>query len=191
MLNSDAWADHIEASKISAVGFALGGAAALAVAGGKIEVRPFLRACGETSITGPDCAWYAAQGVALSSVDQKELTRSRHDPRITSAVAINPEYMSVFSDGMALVEIPALVLSLGDGQPRVGFEGKLIGEVVISDLHSFDGFPACTEAGPDVLSEDEGAPAICGVSAEARERAHDEIACQIASFLTSGGKAAE
>ncbi len=191
MLNSDAWADHIEPSRVSAVGFALGGAAALAVAGGRADVRPFLRACDDISIAGPDCAWYAAQDVALSSVDQKELARSRHDPRITSAVAINPEYMSVFSDGMALVEIPALVLSLGDGQPRADLEGKLISEVVISDLHSFDGFPACTEAGPEVLSEEEGDPAICGVSAEARERAHDEIARQIASFLTSGGKTTE
>ncbi|WP_419408576.1 hypothetical protein [Primorskyibacter sp. 2E107] len=47
----------------------------------------------------------------------------------------------------------------------------------------FDAFGVCTEAGPTILSEDGGDPALCGASAEARIAAHRTIAQRIIAFL--------
>ncbi|MCR9086989.1 MAG: hypothetical protein NXH97_09625 [Rhodobacteraceae bacterium] len=185
ILTTGIWADHIDTSRISVLGFALGGTAALAIAGAEIDVQRYMHTCDEGGAGGPDCAWFAAQGIALENVDQAELARSRRDFRFASAVAISPEYVELFLDGTASIEVPVRLIFLGDeDRPSDVTDPRFIDEVTISSARVFDGFPICTEAGPAILSEDDGDPAMCGVSADARKRIHGEITRIVTSFLT-------
>ncbi|MEP3277461.1 MAG: hypothetical protein ABJN26_14280 [Stappiaceae bacterium] len=182
ILSNSNWAGSIDPTRVSIVGFALGGTAALALAGGAFEPAPFLQSC--NTALGPDCDWYKAQNVSLDTVDQQQLAMLRQDPRITSVAAIDPEYVDVFADRLASVNTPTLIVSLGD-EDKLGQEdlSPNLGKSAIPGANMFDGFATCTAAGPAILSNDGGNPDLCGSSAEARERVHRTIAGQIISFL--------
>lgn len=191
ILSDPGWSDHIEPTRISAVGFALGGTAALALAGGEFEARSFVQSC-DQGMAGPDCAWFEAQSAALDTVDREQLAEPRRDPRIRSVVAIDPELIDVFADGMASIEAPALLIALSGDGGASGASGKdVLTHAVVPGAIGFDAFPVCTPAGAAILAEEGGDPALCGASAEARMRAHEAIADRVVSFLTEGAGAAE
>ncbi|MEM9779039.1 MAG: hypothetical protein AAF813_03925 [Pseudomonadota bacterium] len=174
------WSAYIDPDRISVVGFALGGTAAIALAGADFDVPSFVDSCAEVD-GGPDCGWYAAQGVSLEAVDQEALAETRQDPRIRLAVAISPEYLGVFSGGGPSVGVPTLVISLG-GQAALS-DGGSLSQATLGETEVFDAFQLCTAAGPEILSEDGGDPAICGASSEARAEAHRRIVEEIVTFL--------
>jgi predicted dienelactone hydrolase len=185
LLSHPDWSGRIDPAQVSVVGFALGGTAALALAGGEFAPEAFARVC-DAGGSGPDCAWFQAQGVTLDLVDAAELATPRRDPRITSAVAIKPEYLEVFAQDMTTVVVPALVIALGvEGGPQTTAATPLLDRSSVPDTDAFDGFGACTAAGPDILAEEDADPALCGVSAEARARAHRAILDQVLTFLRS------
>lgn len=181
VLGDPGWSDHVEPTRISVVGFALGGTAALALAGGGFAAQAYAQSC-DAGATGPDCAWFAAQDVAPDAVDPAELAAPRRDPRIGSAVAIEPEYLDAFGGGLAGLAVPALRLVLageGGAQESVGLT-----QAVVVDASPFDAFPVCTPAGAAILAEEGGDPALCGASAQARRAAQEAIASRVVSFLT-------
>jgi predicted dienelactone hydrolase len=186
MLSDDLWGARIDKSRISVVGFALGATAALSVAGAKIDVEHYMQSCTATDgNSGPDCAWYAAQGVMLTQTNQDGLARLMPDPRFASAIAVDPEYLAAL--GTPPENLATLLVSLGseDGIPgAVQFSQS----VTIPDASAFDAFAACTEAGPGILIEEEGDASICGASTNARKNIHRELSAAITSFLVKGGK---
>jgi len=176
------WQKHIEDNRISVLGFALGGTAALALAGGEFDTESYVKSCSETD-GGPDCAWYQAQNVTLDLVDREKLAESRRDSRIGSVVAIAPEFIDVFSNGLPLVDVPTLLLSLESNNGPHAFATDLVEQAIVPAASIYDGFQVCTAAGPAILSEEGGDPFLCGVSAEARQRVHDLVASKIVTFL--------
>ncbi|BCS89433.1 alpha/beta hydrolase family protein [Pseudodesulfovibrio sediminis] len=186
------WAEHIDRSKIFVVGFALGGTAALAISGGQFDVQRYIHSCDDGNIHGPDCAWYAAQNVPLSQVDQKQLAVPRHDPRIAAAVTINPEYTKTFVDGAAAIDIPTLLIYLGNkGQPNDVIRGPSIQEVTVPAANIFDGFSICTGDGSKILFAEGGDPRICGTSEKTRESIHRWVVGKIKAFLGADGATAQ
>lgn len=176
LLSDPAWSDRIDTDRVSVVGFALGGTAAIALAGGGMVPDAYAGACDAGA--GPDCAWYRASNVSLASVADAAIEQPRRDPRIGAAVAIAPEYLDVFSTkSLSDTAAPVLVVALGrempGGLPQVPIPGATVA----------DGFSLCTPAGPAILAEEEGDPELCGASPEQRQRAHDAIADQSISFL--------
>lgn len=177
------WSSRIDKNRISVVGFALGGTAALALAGGNFEPENFVRSCNEPA-TGQDCAWHQAQNVGLGSVDRLELSKPRRDARITSIVTVAPEYLDVFSGGLSSIDVPMLFVTLGnDPAPQTPVHAPTFTQALIPDADMFDGFQICTPAGPEVLADDGGDPALCGKSTEARQQAHNAILAAITTFL--------
>lgn len=182
-LTSDpAWSASLDPTRIATVGFALGGTAALALAGGLFDTTAYLQSCTPPH-SGPDCGWFAAQGVALTSADGPALASPRRDPRIGSVVAIAPELVDVFADGLSTVAVPSLILSLGAAQSGTGAVPQTTLAATV-----FDGFAVCTPAGPDILREDGGDPAICGDSPSARDAAHAAILADVLRFLQTDGQ---
>ena len=72
----------LQGSEVSVAGFALGATAALSVAGAKLDVARYMNSCGTTNLEaqGPDCGWYAAQGVKPSDTSREALAEMVRDP---------------------------------------------------------------------------------------------------------------
>ncbi|MGZ3218377.1 alpha/beta hydrolase family protein [Paracoccus sp. T5] len=181
VLADEVWGPRIDESKVSVAGFALGATAALSVAGVKMDKARYLRSCAaDSTAEGPDCRWYAAQGVDLSETSADGLAGLVPDLRVSSVIAVNPEYSVALSAVPAGVS--ALQISLGDPGQTSG-DGEIAQAVVIPQASALDAFAVCTDAGPEILIEEEGDPSLCGVSTEARRAVHQEVSDMIISFL--------
>ena len=143
VLNSSDWAGHVDQSRISAVGFALGGTAALAIAGEKLDGQRYRQSCAEGGMGGPDCVWLAAQGVTLAQTRSDSLSMLVRDPRFASAVAIEPEYLAAFEQETAPADLPVMLISL-NAQPVAGGPLRI---VPVPGASISDAFPVCTAAG--------------------------------------------
>lgn len=184
LLSDPVWAARVDPDRVSVVGFALGGTAALALGGGEFDPQAFVQSC-NTVIGGPDCAWYGAQNVTLGAVNLRELAEPRRDERINSVIAISPEYVNVFSDGLSSLSVPTLLVTLGsETAAEEAYQTDAITQLKLLSATIFDAFPVCTPAGPDILAQDGGDPALCGVSVEAQQLVHGAIAGQIVDFLS-------
>lgn len=182
MLADAAWGERIDQGRIAVAGFALGATAALSVAGAQMDAERYLRSCaGESGTEGPDCGWYAAQGVQLSQTSREGLARPARNPRVTAAIAVNPEYLAAL--GEAPADVATLLVSLGDRREDAPSAGQAIQAVVLPEASVFDAFAVCTEAGPGILLEEDGDASICGGSTEARKTVHQAVSEAITSFL--------
>ncbi|SDU36080.1 hypothetical protein [Stappia sp. ES.058] len=192
VLGDPRWAGRIDRARISAVGFALGGTAALALSGHRFDPDAVMRSCSDTS--GPECAWYAAGGVALETLARAPLARSYQFPGLFAAVAIAPEYSDVLSRYGATRAAPSLVIALGetdegrDASARLAGNGGNVRLVTLAKADPFDAFPLCTPAGPEILLQEGGDPALCGRSAQVRRTVHAALVERILSFLANPGK---
>jgi predicted dienelactone hydrolase len=182
ILSDPEWSERIDKDRLSVVGFALGGTAALELAGGILDPQSFVQSC-DAPAQGPDCAWFQSQNVALAAVDQIELAKPRRDTRIASVVAISPEYSTAFSGGLTSVAAPTLLVDLGQDSALQSDPSALVFQTVMADSTVFDGFQTCTPAGPDILADDGGDPALCGASGQARHQIHDAILSKITRFF--------
>lgn len=181
VLSDEAWGPRIDESKVSVAGFALGATAALSVAGADMDAARYMRSCAtDSTAEGPDCGWYVAQGVELSETSIEALEGLAPDLRVSSVIAVNPEYSAALSAVPA--SIRTLHISLGDPGETLG-DGGVAQAVVIPKSMVFDTFAVCTDAGPEILIEEEGDPSLCGVSTEARRAVHQEVSDMIISFL--------
>ncbi|MGB2202017.1 MAG: alpha/beta hydrolase family protein [Pseudooceanicola atlanticus] len=182
ILTDPAWSSAVDPSRIAVAGYALGGTSALALAGGAINRDAFATTCAADA-NGPDCAWYAAQGVSLSSVDAEALERTHRDPRIGTAIAIDPEYAETFvAQSLIAPQADIVVIGLGARDDSLVPAADLP-RVVIETATRFDAFPVCTEKGEFILAEDGGDATLCAAGKAERARIHDEIAGRIGAIL--------
>lgn len=182
MLTDETWGPRIDGSKISVAGFALGATAALSVAGVEMDAARYMRSCAADSTReAPDCGWYAAQGVELSETNPAGLAGLARDPRVTSVIAVNPEYLAALGTPPP-ADVSMLPIALGNSDGTS--DGNQIAQaVVIPGASVFDAFAVCTVAGPDILIEEDGDSSLCGASTETRQTIHQEISEAIISFL--------
>ncbi|MBK0328133.1 hypothetical protein I5535_12625 [Rhodobacteraceae bacterium F11138] len=182
ILQDPDWSAIVDPARIAVAGHALGGTAALALAGVAFDADAFANSC-RTVKSGPDCGWYAAQGVSLTSVDAKALKHAHRDPRIGTAIAIDPEYAEILLvPRLDAVDADIRLLELG-AQDRDLLDDNNLPLAVIEGATRFDAFPVCTENGKYILAEDGGDAALCGTGPTKRARIHDEIADQISAVL--------
>ncbi|MDF3383118.1 MULTISPECIES: hypothetical protein [Sulfitobacter] len=184
VLADSTWGPRIDETTVSVAGFALGATAALSVGGAELDVTGYLHSCApEREQPGPDCGWFAAQGVDMSATNPDGLAGMARDPRVTSVIAINPEYSEDL--GSTPADVRALSISLGE-LARTLADGQPAPSLVMPQASAFDGFAACTVAGPKILMEEEGDASICGGSLDARRAIHKDVSDAIISFLNGG-----
>ncbi len=180
ILADPVWAERVDHDAISAVGFALGGTAVLAIAGAGPDPDRYRRTCAGPAAQGPDCGWFAAQGVSPADTSLAELARSRRDTRITSIVTINPEYAELLNRPEKAQDVHTLFVSLG-GSTVPGWEGSQ--NLELPGATAFDAFALCTPAGPEILRDEGEDPALCATPAATREAIHGKVADAIIGFL--------
>ncbi|TCN29539.1 alpha/beta hydrolase family protein [Sinorhizobium americanum] len=120
------WSGAIDKDRIGVVGFSLGGAAAMEIAGARANLEAYARYC--DSYKKWDCAWYAGRRgyvddkpvevdkVDLRKVDRVRFEQSNLDRRIKSAVLVDPGLAQAY-DAQSLNEIaiPMNFINLGSG----------------------------------------------------------------------------
>ncbi|SLN11802.1 Alpha/beta hydrolase family protein [Roseivivax jejudonensis] len=182
LLDDETWAARIDEDRIAVAGFALGATAALSVAGADLHTERYTRACDNTDggAEAPDCGWFAAQGVALSDTSKDGLASLTADPRVTSVIALKPEYSAAV--GPVPADVSELAIYLG-GVPDASDALPRTRSVTISGSSGFDAFSVCTDAGPDLLREEGGDLRLCGASDGSRSIVHRSITETIVSFL--------
>lgn len=116
----------------------------------------------------------------LADANERGRPGAARPPRVTSAVAIGPEYLPAFGGFPEKMKVLLVSLGSGDGPPRCA---QAIPSAVIPDAFIFDAFAACSNAGPAILADEDGDAAICNSSAKARETVHQEVAQKIIFFL--------
>jgi predicted dienelactone hydrolase len=189
--NAD-WSKHMDQGRVAALGFFLGGTAALSLAGGRLDADRFRQIC-QDEPRSVDCGWFEANGVDLGSVDADAIARSNLDPRIAAAVAVDPEYVSSFSqESLAAIAVPVAVINLGwPGSSPPAFDASQLGSasphIIYAPLPGatrFSAFSLCKPKGAAILAEDGGDDAICrGETAQERADTHHKLAALIAVYL--------
>ena len=104
---------HIDAERVGAMGFSLGGHTVMAIAGARVSREDYARYC-EANSTMPDCVWFASDQVDMRAVEKAAFEGTSRDARISAVVAIDPSVVQAFIpaslDG---ITIPVNLINLG------------------------------------------------------------------------------
>ncbi len=157
------WAARIDMACVSALGVLLGGTAALALAGARIDPARFARAC-DDGADGFDCAAFAREGVSLDRVEPARLAASHRDDRVRAVVAVAPEFAAAFDPtSLSAVAAPVRLIRLGglEVAPLPAIAG--LSHAALEGATPFASFGACTPRGAAILREAGEPPALCEV----------------------------
>lgn len=184
-------ASHAAPGPAAAVGFFLGGSAALALAGARIDAESYARSC-DAPPRGPDCAWFAAAGVDLHAVDASKVARSNLDPRIGAVVAIDPELTAnLTADSLSGTAAKISVINLGAPgavPPYLdasGLQADGVSYSALPEATAFSAMAMCQPRGGRILAAEGEDDTICKEDGAARSLAHARLADMIAEALKS------
>lgn len=193
ILTDEFWKNHIDADRIGAVGFFLGGYAVMALIGLQLDADKLTQACqGEASSL--DCEWFASSGLDLQAIDMKSITQPIIDSRIKTVVAIDPEWVQQVSrPSLAHITAPLHLLNVGPWtETDAILNASSLGTATPNTSYSsyagagrFSTFAECTDNGVTILQEDGDDGQICldGSISEPRNGIHAELVEIIAQLL--------
>lgn len=195
--------DHIEAnaqdyafidtSRIGALGFSAGGYTAMAVAGARVDPDLLQSFCDEGDHGMSDCAFLARGGVDLHAMDLSPAGQDLRDPRIQTAIIVDPGIISTITDeSLQQIGIPMLIINLGDEDrvPNGVYARDAAGCIpdvayqIVPDATHFSFLAQCKAKGAAILAQ-EGEPDPLCDDAGGRDRAaiHAELQDRIVRFL--------
>lgn len=177
------WGERIEWHNLGALGFFLGGTAALQLAGAQLDAAQVASSCDQGKSV--DCGWFQAQGLALAQIEPARLENSYLAPRIGPVMAIAPEYGFAFApESLAAIKVPLGTVALGDNLAfdTAAFAGNGVQQIRMTQAGPADAFARCTEKGPAILAEEGEDPALCGDPDE-RQRIHQALIKDITTFF--------
>jgi predicted dienelactone hydrolase len=180
---------RIDANGVGVLGFQIGGTAALALAGARLDPSSFARSC-DPGGTEVDCDWFAKAGVDLRAVDAVQIGRSNLDRRIKTVVVIDPELSTNFTvTSLGDISVPVRVVNLGI--PRAiwpGLNAWALAKALpnaqyetVADATQFSTFPECKSHAAETL-ETEGEEPLCNdAGGRGRAEIHDQLASMVAA----------
>jgi predicted dienelactone hydrolase len=180
------FAAALDHDRVGALGFLLGGTSTLALAGARLDIAELAAFCGNV-VGNVDCAWFARNGVNLAAIDPDELARPALDPRVTSVVAIAPEFAGALSHAsLSDITVATSIIAMGQDAGALAAGGTTATAFEIAKATPFDVFNECKPAGPAILRDEEGDERLCAETSRPRASIHAEIAERIvAAFNTS------
>ncbi|WP_018238408.1 alpha/beta fold hydrolase [Ensifer sp. BR816] len=185
----------IDKDRVGVVGFSLGGAAAMEIAGARADLEAYARYC--DAYKKWDCAWYTGgkgyvddEAVEVDKVDLRKIDRVRFeqsnlDRRIRSAVLIDPGLAQAYqAQSLKEIAIPMHFINLGSGAtiPAAVIASGLAAltpqgsYATIAGADHFDFLPECKEGGAELLKSSGEVDPICD-DGNGRSRAdiHSEL----------------
>lgn len=194
ILQDPAFAKHIDTSRITSIGFSLGGATALNLAGLRFDGTAYRRYCDAFGKQAEDCLFLAKGGVDLANLPASFAADMR-DPRISAAIAIDPGFSYAATDNsIAAMDLPVLLVSLGRknlfkaadvGPKGSNLAGRLpnVTRAVIAPAHHYTFLAECKPEGAAILKAERDDPVCDDPEGTDRAKAHRNIVKAIAAFL--------
>lgn len=157
------WSGAIDAQRIGVLGFSLGGSAAMEISGARADLNAYARYC-EDYATMMDCQWFAGgrgyldgepvsvPKLDLGTLDKARFEQQNRDPRIRSAVLVDPGLALAFQpDSLKTIDTPLAFINLGSkGKiPPAVLADKLAAEVPgatyqqVDEANHFSFLPLC------------------------------------------------
>ncbi len=186
---------YIDVDRIAMLGFSAGGYTAMAIAGARVDPDRLQRFCDDGDHGMSDCAFLAHFGIDLHSMDLRPAAQDLRDPRISTAVVVDPGIVSTLTQpSLAQIEIPMLILNLGDEDkvPAGVYARDAAQEiakaqyVIVPDATHFSFLARCKPKGARIL-KNEGEPDPLCDDAGGRGRAdiHAELRGVIVNYLAT------
>lgn len=192
LLADPTFGPHIDRSRITALGFSLGGATALGLGGLRFDGSAFHAHCTRVP-NAADCVFLAKGGLDLAALPPGFAADLR-DPRVTSLIAIDPGMTyAATPDSAAELTPPTLFINLGTdtlwSAGDVGPEGSGLAarlpdarRAVIAPAHHYTFLAECKPEGPALLAAESDDPVCDDPAGTDRARAHREIIDLIVDF---------
>lgn len=193
LLNEPAFADHVDRSRIASLGFSLGGATALNLAGLRFDPDAYADYCARMGENGQDCVFFAKGGVDLTALPEGFGVEMRDD-RITRAFAIDPGMTyAATPESIGRTKTPVLLINLGEANlfkaADVGPDGSNLAARLPSALlktiapaHHFTFLAECKPEGAAMLSAEKDDPVCDDPEGTDRAAVHEAIVEEIAAF---------
>lgn len=188
-------AAHVDTSRIAALGFSLGGATALNLAGLRVDWAAFGDYCASSQGREVDCRFFAKGGIVPDTLPDG-IEQEALDTRISRAIAVDPGFGYAFTEeSIADAKGAVLLLNLGDPDTRwravdMGPEGSDLAArlpnatyLSIAPANHFTFLAECRDGAVERLVE-EGEDPICS-DPQGTERGvvHTRIIDTIVRFL--------
>lgn len=187
----------VDAGRISVLGFSAGGYTAMALSGARVDPGRLQRFCDVTDHGMSDCAFLAHFGIDLHSFDLSPAGQDLRDPRIRSAVIVDPGIVSTLTEeSLAQIDIPMLVINLGDeGTIPNGVNAAVAVPLIaqaqyrlVPDATHFSFLAECKPAGPRILENEGELDPLCeDAGGRSRANIHAELSDMIVSYLRDEG----
>lgn len=205
LLKEEPFAAHIDPNRIVSLGFSLGGATALGLAGMRFDREAYRRFCDRPDDMPVDCLFFAKGGVDLAKLPDG-FAADVKDDRVSAAIAIDPGFSyAAEPNSIKAMTMPLLLINLGsDGHgagPRDRFMAADVGPngsnlvARLSDVTYREIGPAnhfaflaeCKPEGAALLAEEQDDPVCTDPSGTERADVHRRIARTILEFLKLPG----
>jgi len=192
MLDDARWSQRIDANAIGVIGHSKGGYSAIALVGGRLDLRQFIHGCHRAPHSA-NCQFYTQAKVELRQLSAQRFNHDYQDRRVRFAIALDP--------GMAPYLLPASLGSLSaplliveaqrylatadglGGASLAKYAGRHpITSVQIPDSSHFDFLPLCTPRAKTVLAQ-EGESFICDSTTAQRAAVHQQTIATVLQFI--------
>ena len=189
------WATRIDRARIASVGFSLGGATSMLLAGGRLDCERFPRFC-QTHDDGA-CRAFARHFEDVNASFYARANGDHSEPRLRAAVAIAPGFTEAFTaESLAAQRTPLLLITGARDQqvPPASHVAPMRHHLPggsryleITDAHHFSFLPQCGGGATELLAAT-GEEFVCQeLGARTRAQIHSETLQAIADFLVAHG----
>lgn len=197
MTGDAGWKASVDSSKIGVLGFSLGASTALELIGARADLNAYADYCDRYTMM-MDCKWFAggfgfvdgrraaSPVVKLRELDKGQFEQSNLDPRVTSAVIVDPGLATAFQpQSLKTIKAATTVINLGDADKiPVAVDARMLSSQLpgvhyhqIPGSNHFSFLPVCKADALEILSEAGEKDPICdGEGVRDRATVHEEAA---------------